>query len=45
MDENLSGFDMQEYWEYMHKFNSDFNKIFGVKNERTNYSRNRHVYS
>lgn len=36
MDENLSGFDMQEYWEYMHQFNKQFKDIFGVDiNERT----------
>jgi hypothetical protein len=34
-NDNESGLDLEEYWHYMHKFNSDFNKIFGVKNERT----------
>ena len=31
--ENLSGFDMQEYWDYLHSMNKQFNEIFGVKDE------------
>jgi hypothetical protein len=31
--ENLSGFDMQEYWDYFHNVNKQFNSIFGVQDE------------
>ena len=30
--ENLSGFDMQEYWDYLHSMNKQFLEIFGEKN-------------
>jgi hypothetical protein len=29
--ENLSGFDMQEYWDYLSKINENFEKTFGEK--------------
>ena len=39
--ENLSGFDMQEYWDYLHSMNKQFNEIFGVNDESTQQTKQR----